>query len=122
MAPKIVYASKTGNVQTVVEQLGLLPEAVKIVDGTEHVDGDFVLFTYTVGKGQIPKPVRAFLESNPGVVAVVGSGSTAKSHIDTFNFAAKRVSETYGVPVIAKLDGVGTSEDLEVIRAGLAAL
>ncbi|QHO90314.1 ribonucleotide reductase [Actinomyces sp. 432] len=122
MAPKIVYASKAGNVQKVVERLGLLPDALKIVDGTERLDGEYVLFTYTVGKGQIPKPVKAFLESNPGIVAVVGSGSKAKSHVETFNFAAKRVSETYDVPVIAKLNGVGTSEDLDTIRAGLAAL
>ena len=118
---KVAYASKTGHVQKVVDQLGLT-DALKIVDGTEKIDGEYVIFTYTSGKGKTPKPVEAFLAANPGVKAVVGSGSTAKSHIETFNFAAENIGKAYNVPVIAKLDGVGTGEDLARIKAELEKL
>ena len=115
---KVVYASKTGHVEKVVNTLGLT-DALKITDGSEKIDGEYVIFTYTTGKGKTPKPVEAFLAANPGVKAVVGSGSTAKSHIETFNFAAENIAKTYGVPVIAKLDCTGTPEDMEQIRSAL---
>lgn len=108
---KIAYASKTGHVQKVIDRLGL-SDALKINDGTETIDADYVIFTYTSGKGKTPKPVEAFLASNPGVRAVVGSGSSAKSHIATFNFAAENIAKEYNVPIIAKLDGTGTEEDM----------
>ena len=117
---KYAYASKTGHVEKIVGRLGL--DALKIVDGTEKIDGDYVIFTYTCGKGKTPKPVLAFLENNPRVKAVVGSGSTAKSHIETFNFGAENISRDYNVPVLAKLNGAGTDEDLELIKTELAKL
>ena len=115
---KIAYASKTGHVQKVIETLGLT-NAVKINDGTETIDGEYVIFTYTTGKGKTPKQVDTFLAANPGVKAVVGSGSTSKSHIETFNFAAENISRFWNVPIIAKLDGVGTAEDMALIKKEL---
>ena len=115
---QVAYASRTGHVEKIVGKLGLT-NALKIVDGTETLEGAYVIFTYTTGKGKTPKQVEAFLAANPGVKAVVGSGSTAKSHIETFNFAAENISKAYGVPVIAKLDGVGTDEDIALIKAEL---
>ena len=93
-------------------------DALKIEDGNERVDGDYLIFTYTDGKGIVPTVVERFLEQNPGVKGVVGSGSRER-HADTFNFAADKIAEKYGVPVIAKLDLDGTEEDLEVIKKAL---
>ena len=115
---KYVYASKTGHVEKIVNTLGL--DALKIVDGSENVDGDFIIFTYTTGKGKTPKPVEKFLENNTAVKAVVGSGSTAKSHVETFNFAAENISKTYNVPILAKLNGAGTDEDISALKTALA--
>ena len=117
---KYAYASKTGHTEKIVGKLGL--DALKIIDGTEKIDGDYVIFTYTCGKGKTPKPVEKFLENNPGVRAVVGSGSNAKSHAETFNFAADNIAAAYNVPVIAKVNGAGTDEDIELIKAELAKL
>ncbi|MER0123944.1 class Ib ribonucleoside-diphosphate reductase assembly flavoprotein NrdI [Streptococcus sp. ZJ93] len=108
---KIVYASRTGHVEKIVNQLHLA-DALKIKTGTEKVDGDYVIFTYSTGKGKTPKVVEQFLANNPGVKAVVGSGSMAK-HAETFNFAAENIAQTYQVPILAKLDGVGTSQEIE---------
>ncbi len=116
---KIVYASKTGHVEKIVNNLGLAEDALKIIDGTETVDGEYVIFTYTSGKGKTPKPVEAFLANNPGVKAVVGSGSNSKSHIETFNFAAENIAKAYNVPIIAKVNGAGTPEDLALISSEL---
>jgi len=115
---KIAYASRTGHVEKIIAKLGIT-DALKIVDGTETIDGDYVIFTYTTGKGKTPKPVEAFLAANPGVKAVVGSGSTAKSHIATFNFAAENIAKQYNVPIIAKVDGTGTEEDMILIQEEL---
>ena len=118
---QVAYASRTGHVEKVVGKLGLT-DALKIVKGDEKLDGEYVIFTYTTGKGKTPKPVEAFLAANPGVKAVVGSGSAAKSHIETFNFAAENISKAYNIPIIAKLDGVGTDEDMAHIKAELEKL
>ncbi|MBQ6234818.1 MAG: class Ib ribonucleoside-diphosphate reductase assembly flavoprotein NrdI [Clostridia bacterium] len=115
---KVAYTSRTGHVEKIIGKLGLT-DALKINDGTEKVDGEYVIFTFTTGKGKTPKQVESFLAANPGVKAVVGSGSTAKSHIETFNFAAENISKAYGIPIIAKVDGVGTEEDMVLIKAAL---
>lgn len=116
----IVYASRMGHVEGIIKRLGIY-NALKIVEGSEKMDGEYVLFTYTDGKGIIPKIVESFLQSNPGIKAVVGSGSLER-HADTFNFAAVKISETYGVPLIAKLDMDGTDDDISLIKSELVKL
>ena len=59
--------------------------------GDEKLDGEYVIFTYTTGLGKTPKAVEAFLAANPGVKAVVGSGSSSILHRKTFNFAAENI-------------------------------
>ena len=55
----VAFASRTGNVESVVRSLGI-EDAVKIRDGSENVQGEYILFTYTDGKGEVPKNVRKF--------------------------------------------------------------
>ncbi|MBQ9307853.1 MAG: redoxin domain-containing protein [Clostridia bacterium] len=118
---QVAYASKTGHVEKIVQRLGLT-DAVKIIDGSEKLEGPYVLFTYTTGKGKTPNQVDAFLASHPGILAVVGSGSRAKSHVETFNFAAEHIAAAYGIPVLGKLDGVGTDADYDALSKALAEL
>ena len=42
---KIVYASRTGNVESIVSQLD--QEALRIDTGSETITDDYILFTYT---------------------------------------------------------------------------
>ncbi len=114
---KIAYASRMGHVEGIVNKLGI-KDALFIADGTEKIDGEYVLFTYTDGKGIIPGIVEAFLSNNPGVKAVVGSGNKEK-HPDTFNFAADKIAEKYNVPILAKLNLDGTEEELKDIKSKL---
>ena len=71
---KYVYASRSGNVEELVHVLGL--EAMKIKDGTETMDQDFILFTYTDGRGVVPPVVTAFLKENHSYLkGVIVSGN-----------------------------------------------
>ena len=50
---KVVYASRTGNVESIISKLGI-EDALKIEDGSETVEEDYILFTYTDGFGDVP--------------------------------------------------------------------
>ena len=114
---KIVYASRKGHVEAVINNLGIT-DALKIVEGTERIDGDYVIFTYTYGNGILPPKVKTFLENNPGVKAVVSSGNSER-HPDTYNFAADIIAREYGAAIIAKIDGSGTEQDMADIKKAL---
>lgn len=115
---KYVYASRSGNVEKLVQTLEL--EALKLKDGTETVGEDFILLTYTDGRGEVPPVVASFLKSNGfHLKGVVVSGNMQR-HADTFCGAGQIISEEYGVPVIAQVDGAGDIYDHRSIRAKLA--
>ena len=104
-----VYASRTGNVEKLIQALNL--DALKLTDGTETADGDFILFTYTDGHGIVPPVVDLFLKSNgTRLKGVIVSGNMQR-HADTFCAAGQIISDTYNVPVIAQVDGAGDSFD-----------
>lgn len=71
---KFVYASRTGNVESIVERLGL-SDPLKIETGSESCDQDFILFTYTDGYGDVPAEVEDFLNDNGSLLkGVIVSG------------------------------------------------
>ena len=115
---KVVYASRGGNVSAFVKKLGA-DDLVKIETGDEKVEGEYILITYTDGKGDMPKVVAKFLEANAaGMKGVAASGN--KDHFAaTFAGAADKIAEQYGVPVIAKFDSEGMAPDVETVKAAL---
>lgn len=107
---KIIYASRTGNVEAFVDKLGL-KDVMKIENGSETADADFVLITYTDGYGEVPPEVEDFLASNYDKLrAVVASGD--KSYGEAYCLAADVIADTYGVPILAKFEFDGTEEDV----------
>lgn len=112
-----IYASRSGNVEELVHSLGL--NARKIKDGTESVNEPYILFTYTDGHGQVPPAVSSFLERNHEYLKGVIVSGNMQRHGDTFCEAGTIISEQYGVPVIAQVDGSGDSYDQKSIRAKL---
>jgi len=111
------YASRTGNVQSIIDALGLTGTFIQT--GDETIEGDYILFTYTDGFGDIPFEVDAFLGNNAaGLKGVVVSGSHA--YDPAFCGAGDKIAEQYGVPVLYKVEDGGTSEDLDNIKAELA--
>ena len=119
---KIVYATRMGNTDILVKEKLGYTDALLIVDGSEKVDGDYVLFTYTDGYGEIPGVVESFLDNNKeGLKGVVATGSMAR-HAATFAFAGDKVVKEFGGVLIAKVDGQGTEADYKTIKACISAL
>ena len=79
---KVVFASRTGNVQSIVDRLSV--DALEISSGDEAVSEPFLLITYTDGYGDVPMEVESFLNSNgdhlKGVI-VSGDQDTVKHSV-----------------------------------------
>jgi len=112
---KIVYCSRTGNIEKAIKKLNW-EDTLKLVDGSERVNEDFILFTYTDGKGVVPSIVIDFLDNNSRNLRAVISSGNIERHPDTFNFAGIKLENEYGVPLLAKLNKDGTDEDIKELR------
>lgn len=117
---KIIYASRHGHVETLVKNLTDSP--LKIETGEETCNEDFVIFTYTDGKGIVPAAVEKFLANHTSFVKAVVASGNSERHKNEFCFAGDIISKNYGVPCLAKVEGEGTREDLVEIKAALEAL
>lgn len=107
---KLVYMSRTGNVQSFVEKTGIA-DTFEIENGNEKVNEKFVLVTFTDGYGDLPEEVATFLSNNAEhLVAVAASGDM--SYDEAYCLAADVVADTYGVPIIGKFEFDGTDEDV----------
>lgn len=114
---KIVYASRTGNVESIIDRLGV--DALRIEDGSESISEDYILFTYTDGYGDVPVEVEDFLSANGShIKGVVVSGDTGYG--EAFCQAGDTISEEYNVPCLYKVENDGTDEDLEKIKEAIA--
>lgn len=109
---KYVYASRTGNVESIVNSLNL--DALYISDGDEKIDEDFILFTYTDGFGDVPYEVECFLKKNGSKLkGVIVSGDI--SYGEAYCMAGDIVSKQYKIPCLYKVENEGTLEDLKNI-------
>jgi len=111
---KVVYASRTGNVESIVTGLGL--DAVDI-NTCDSVGEDFILITYTDGAGDVPYEVETFLgnpENASFLKGVIASGDPMYGE-DNYCAAGDKIAETYGVECLYKVENAGTPEDLEKI-------
>ena len=110
---KYVYASRTGNVESIVNSLGI--DALKIEDGSETINEDFILFTYTDGYGDVPFEVDAFLANNGTYLkGVVVSGDLGYG--EAYCLAGDKIAEQYNVKVLYKVENAGTAEDIAAIK------
>jgi len=115
---KIVYASRTGNVASIIEKLGL-SNVLKIANGTEKCAEDFIIFTYTDGYGDVPVEVEDFLADNyEHLKGVIVSGDTGYG--EAYCQAGDKISEQYDVPCLYKVENDGTDEDIVKIKNVLA--
>ena len=115
---KLVYASRTGNIQSVVDQLKH-DDVLKIETGKETVNEDYILFTYNDGNGVVPPTVEEFLKNNGSHMKGLISSGNPERHPTTYHFGADIIVKEYNVPVIAKIDRKGTPKDLQTIKKAL---
>ena len=102
---KIVYSTRSGNTETFVNKLGY-EDTLEITDGSETVNSDYVLITYTDGYGEIPYVVEDFLQAN-------------NAYLKAFAFVTDEVQKLYDVPVLGKVHEEGTEEDVTAIKSAI---
>jgi len=131
MSIDIVYFSNySGNTKRFVEKLNGVSTRIPInsSDGSDIImDREYVLFVPTYGGGSetsaIPRQARRFLnvpENRAFLRGVVGFGNT--NFGEHFCKAADLISRKTGVPVIAKVEIFGTTEDVERVKERLKLL
>ena len=113
---KVIYASRTGNVESIVNQLGFDAEDINTVDEAAE---DYILFTYTDGAGDIPFEVEDFLNRGGNAAKCRGTVVSGDPGFGEENFCAAgdRISEQFGIECLYKVENAGTAEDLEKIAA-----
>ena len=106
----IVYDSLTGNVKRFINKLGV--ETIKITPNL-LVNRPFILVTYTIGFGEIPKTTEDFLsENHPNIIGVAVSGN--KNWGERFAKAADTISIKYNVPIVHKFELSGSPKDVDI--------
>ena len=125
--PHIIYfSSVSGNTARFVEKLGLFAERIPLraKEPQLEVTEPFVLITPTYGGGSmakaVPKQVIRFL-NNPDNRAqlrgVITSGNT--NFGEAFCCAGPIIASKCGVPELYRFELLGTTRDVERVRAGL---
>lgn len=131
MSLDIVYFSNySGNTKRFVEKITDNARRIPIdytadTSDTIVIDNPFILFVPTYGGGSdksaIPRQVRAFLnvpENRSLLRGVVGLGNT--NFGEHFCKAADMISSKTGVPILGRVEILGTQDDVDKIKERLA--
>lgn len=115
----VYYSNRSGNTKRFVEKLGY--ENIFSVSQLPLASKEYVLFVPTYGGGNgeysIPRPVAKFLnvKSNRDLLrGVVGFGNT--NFGDHYCKAAYMITNKTGTPLLAKVELLGTPEDVELVK------
>ncbi|GAB91057.1 class Ib ribonucleoside-diphosphate reductase assembly flavoprotein NrdI [Gordonia rhizosphera] len=131
--PLIVYFSSVSeNTHRFVEKLGMRSVRIPLIDraGGFRVDEPYVLICPTYGGGKasspigggfVPKQVIKFLnnEHNRALIrGVIAAGNT--NFGEEFCYAGDIISRKCRVPYLYRFELMGTADDVDRVRAGLA--
>ena len=117
--PLIVYwSSNSGGTRRVAEALNTDTVELADYDGTSP----YVMLTPTYDQprgGFTPKPVQQFLEEHAHLmVGVIGSGN--RNFGDHYCQAAHDISKQFNVPVLWRIEIMGSQEDLAIVDSGMS--
>ena len=127
MTKLIYFSSVSGNTHRFVEKLGRPAARIPLYASEPqlHADEPYILIVPTYGGGEdsgaVPKQVIKFLndEHNRSLIrGVIAAGNT--NFGAEFCYAGNVVSRKCGVPFLYRFELMGTAEDVEAVRAGLA--
>ena len=126
----VYFSSVSENTHRFVQKLGIPATRIPL-RGRIEVDRPYVLVLPTYGGGRatpnindggyVPKQVIAFLnnERNRALLrGVIAAGNT--NFGAEFCYAGEVVSRKCGVPYLYRFELMGTDEDVQAVRAGLA--
>ena len=116
--PLIAYwSSNSGGTRRVAEALNTNTVELSDYDGTSP----YVMLTPTYDQprgGFTPKPVQQFLEEHAHLM--VGVAATGNLNFQEYYCqAGKDISKQYGVPIVHRIDIMGTEDDYRTIDAGM---
>lgn len=106
----VLYDTMTGNCKRFANKL---PSEFRCCHISEY-DGisSFVLITYTINFGQVPKNTKLFLDKyHTKMLGISCSGN--KIWGSSYAVAADIISYKYGVPIISKFELQGNEEDVK---------
>lgn len=114
---KVVYDSRGGTTKNtakeVSKKLGLDCLDIKRIN---KIEDEYILFTYTDGKGEVAVDTEPFLFiNNSKCKGVVVNGSKDFLIVNTYCMAGEIIREEYGIPIIKKLDKGGSKSDISLI-------
>ena len=112
------WSSNSGGTRRVAEALSTNTVELADYDGI----GPYVLLTPTYDQprgGFTPKPVQQFLEEHAHLmVGVIGSGN--RNFGDHYCQAAHDISKQFNVPVLWRIEIMGSQEDLAIVDSGMS--
>ena len=116
--PLIVYwSSNSGGTRRVAEALNTDTVELADYDGTSP----YVLLTPTYDQprgGFTPKPVQQFLDKHAHLM--VGVAATGNLNFQGYYCqAGKDISKEYGVPIVHRIDIMGSEDDYRTIDGGM---
>ncbi|MGL5021504.1 MAG: class Ib ribonucleoside-diphosphate reductase assembly flavoprotein NrdI [Mycoplasmatales bacterium] len=106
---KIIYFSLTGNIERFIRKVDH-----KCERGTVDmiVDEKYILITYTINFGEVPKEVEHFINNNnKNLIGVIGSGN--RNWGINYCRAAYIIAEQYNVDVLQTFELSGTIHEVE---------
>jgi len=110
MKTKIVYYSKTGNIEKFIKKLNY--------DNTLSISKDliikepFVLLVSTIKFGEVPIEFKKFLKDNSkNLIGVSGSGN--RNWGSNFAIATDKIAKKFNVPIISKFELSGNKYDVK---------
>ncbi len=119
MKTKILYYSRTGNLEKFVNKLNY--KNIQKITKDLIIDEPFVLLVSTIKFGEVPIEYKKFLRDNPkGLIGVSGSGN--RNWGSNFAIAADKVAKKFNVPIINKFELSGNKHDVEKFIKGVERL
>lgn len=110
MKLKIIYFSRTGNLEKFVKKLEY-DNCLQITEGL-IINEPFILVVSTIKFGEVPIEYKKFLkDNNKWLIGVAGSGN--RNWGSNFAKATNTISEKYNVPIINKFELSGNSHDVK---------
>ena len=112
----IAFASRTGNVRSIVGKLEAIP-TMEITEKPVEVNEPYFLITYTDNLGETPKIVKDFLNhsevNRKNLKGVIASGNT--NFGSYYCGSAIEISQWLEVPIIRMIDLRGSQDDIATI-------
>ncbi len=119
MKTKIIYYSRTGNIEKFVKKLKY--SNIEIITEGLIVDEPYILIVPTIYFGEVPIEYKKFLKDNHKYLLGV-SGSGNRTWGRNFAIATNIIAEKYNVPIINKFELSGTIHDVKNFIEGVESL